>query len=54
MPLTLESEPETVEEAIHVAAMSVQEHIEEMVLSQPVKSLLIAFAAGVVIGKLVL
>jgi hypothetical protein len=54
MPLTPDSEPETVEEALQDAAMSVQEHIEEIVLSQPVKSLAIAFAAGIVIGKLVL
>lgn len=54
MPLTPESEPETVEEALQDAALSVQEHIEEIVSSQPFKSLAIAFAAGIVIGKLVL
>ena len=52
MPLTPE-EPESIEEEFEDARTDILAGIEDIVTAQPVKSLLIAFSVGFLVGKLV-
>jgi len=54
MPLTPDSDPETVEEALDDVGSAIREQVEEVIIAQPIKALAIALVTGIVIGKFVL
>jgi len=54
MPLTPDSDTETVEEALDDVGSAIREQIEEVIIAQPIKALAAALIAGIVIGRFVL